>query len=407
MTAKKIRVLVLTSSFPRHKEDWWQRAVLSIYSNMDLKKYDITVLAPSAPGAKSSETLEGIKVKRFTYFFPPSLQILTSGEGVLYTSKKRKLLGAIQVVTFVLAELLSTLRLMASGNYDLIHANWIIPQGLVAIIAKFMFRKPVVITVHGTDIFAVKKTNFIKGFILKYCDICTANSSATYEEVLKVYPKTNAAIVHMGVDIKEFDKKNKDLDWKKQFGNNSKIILGVGRLIKWKGFEYLVRALPRVLKKFPETSLLIVGKGPEEGNLRELAKHLGVDKNMQLLGSLGPGMLPTVYASADVVVSPSITIPETGEREGQGNVVLEARASGTPVVASRSGGLVDSVDGKTNGLLFEEKDYKALARNIISIFSDNTLREKLSKNGLELIREKYPWKKTSARFGKIYEDLAN
>src|SRR3989344_758054 len=110
---KKIKVLVLTSSFPRHKTDWWQQAVLSIYSNMNLRKHDITVIAPSAPGAKSSEIIQGIKVKRFTYFYPSSQQILTSGEGVLYTSGKRKILGKIQVVTFILAELLLTLKTLS------------------------------------------------------------------------------------------------------------------------------------------------------------------------------------------------------------------------------------------------------------------------------------------------------
>src|SRR2546430_1823508 len=100
----KTKILVLTSSFPRSKTDWWQQAILSIYSNMDLKKYDITVIAPSAPGAKASEKIQGVNVKRFTYFYPASMQLLTSGEGVLYTSNKRKIIGEIQVMMFILAE---------------------------------------------------------------------------------------------------------------------------------------------------------------------------------------------------------------------------------------------------------------------------------------------------------------
>lgn len=407
MSFCKTKVLVLTSSFPRHKTDWWQQAVLSIYSNMDLKKYHITVLAPSAPGAKISEKLKGVNVKRFIYFYPPSLQLLTSGEGVLYTSGKNRFLGKIQVITFILAEFILIMSTLARENFDVIHANWILPQGLIAVLAKFVFRKPVVVTVHGTDIFALKKFNFLKAFVLKHCDLCTANSSSTFEAVLKVYPKTNAKIVHMGVDVNIFGPNKRDDKFRHEFGGNPKIILGVGRLIKWKGFEYLVRALPFVLAKYPQAKLVIIGKGPEEENLKVLAKKLTleIDKNVFFLGSVTPDRLTHIYASCDVVVSPSITVAETGEKEGQGNVALEAMASGTPVVASRSGGLVDAIDGKSTGLLFEEKDFRQLAKNIIHIFSSEKVRKSLSKNGLELIRQKYPWKVTGLKFCELYEDL--
>lgn len=409
MRSQKVKVLVLTSSFPRYKTDWWQQAVLSIYSNMDLKKYDITVIAPSAPGAKRSEKIKGINVKRFTYFYPPSLQLLTSGEGILYTSRKKKFLGKIQIITFLLAEFFSVLKTLARSDYDIIHANWILPQGLIAVIAKFIFKKPVVVTVHGTDIFALKNFNFLKAFILKHNDLCTANSSATYEEVLKVYPKTRAEIVHMGVDIRMFNPNKKDINWKREFGNNSKIILGVGRLIKWKGFEYLVKSLPYVLAKFSRAKLIIVGSGPEEENLKGLARRLNleIDKNIFFLGHIGPDRLSCIYASSDIVVLPSITVARTGEKEGQGNIVLEAMASGTPVVASRSGGIVDMIDGKSTGLLFEEKDFRQLAKNIISVFSNGELRKSLSKNGLKLVREKYPWKNTSSIFEELYESLTS
>lgn len=406
---KKIKVLVLTSSFPRYKTDWWQQAVLSIYSNMDLRKYRITVLAPGAPGAKTSEKMSGIYVRRFTYFYPPSMQILTSGEGVLYTSKKSRILGKIQMLTFILAEFFATISTFAKDNFDIIHANWILPQGLVAIIAKFIFKKPVIVTVHGTDIFALKKFNFLKRFVLKHCDVCTVNSSATHEAAYRIYPSDKIKIVHMGVDLENFDPSRRDETYRSEFGSNPKIILSVGRLIKWKGFEYLVRAFPSVIARFSQAKLVIIGKGPEEEYLRALVKRLKlqIDKNVFFPGTVSPDRLPYIYASSDVVVSPSITITLTGEKEGQGNVALEARASGTPVIASRSGGLVDTVDGNTNGLLFEEKDYKELAKKIISIFSNEELRKSLSKNGLRLVREKYPWRKTSEKFEQLYESIVH
>lgn len=403
---KKIKVLVLTSSFPRYKNDWWQQAILSIYSNMNLKKYSITVIAPSAPGAKNKENIGGIKVRRFMYFYPSKLQVLTTGEGVLYTSRK-KIIGRIQVLTFVLVEFLTVFKTLLKEDFDIIHANWILPQGLIAVFVKFLFRKPVIVTVHGTDIFAIKKFDFIKAFILDHIDLCTANSSATFKAAYEISPRAKIQIVPIGVDIKMFHPQKKDSDWKRSFGKNVKIILGVGRLIKWKGFEYLIKALPRVLSEFPETKLIILGRGPEEENLKKLVDklHLQLGKDVFFPEHVGAGRLPYIYASSDLVVSPSITIPSTGEKEGLGNVALEARASGTPVIASKSGGLVDTIDGKSNGLLFRERDYKGLSKQIINVFSDKKLERRLSVNGLKLVRSKYSWKIISKRFEKIYEEI--
>ncbi|OGE16785.1 hypothetical protein A3F00_02460 [Candidatus Daviesbacteria bacterium RIFCSPHIGHO2_12_FULL_37_11] len=407
MKTRKTRVLVLTSSFPRYKNDWWQQAILSIYSNMDKDNYDITVIAPSSPGAKSSEDIEEVHVKRFKYFFPSSLQLLTSGEGVLYSSRKNKFLGKVQIITFVLAETLLVIKTLAKNDFDIIHANWIIPQGIVAIIAKFFFKKPVIITIHGTDIFSLKKFDFLKALSLKYCDICTTNSSATYKAANKIYPSEEIKIIPMGVDVNLFDPKKKDVFWKKEFGENARIILGVGRLIKWKGFEYLVRSFPFVLNKFPEAKLIIIGKGPEEENLKKLALKLNlkIGKNIFFPDHFSANKLPGIYAASDVVVSPSITDFQTGEKEGQGNVVLEARASGVPVIASRSGGLIDTIDGTSTGLLFEERNYKELSEKIIYLLSDKKIWRKFSENGLKYVRKNYSWKKVSKRFGELYEEI--
>ena len=405
---RKIKVLVLTSSFPRYKKDWWQQAILNFYKNLDKRKYDVTVIGPSAPGAKANERLFGVNVKRFVYFYPPSLQRLTTGEGVLY-SGRRGLLNKIQIFTFVLTEFFSTFFTLVKGNFDIIHAQWIFPQGAVAIILKFIFRKPVIVTGHGVDVFGLKKINFIKTFILKHADACTVNSRATFDAAYRLSPSSKIKIIPPGVDLNLFRKTKLDKRWRKKFGDNPKIILGVGRLIKWKGFEYLVKSLPYVLVKFPQAKLMIVGSGPEEKNLKRLVQELNleIDKNVFFPGHIASDRLPYIYASSDIFVSPSITLTSTGEKEGLGNVILEALASGVPVVASRSGGIIDLIDGYSTGFLFKEKDYRELAKKIVYVLSNKAVRERLSKNGLKLVTENYAWKKISRKLGQLYEKIIN
>ena len=402
---RKIRVLVLTSSFPRYKNDWWQQAIYNFYKYLDKDKFKVTVIAPSAPGAKSYENFDGVEIKRFIYFFPSKFQRLTTGEGVIYTAKKG-LLNKFQILTFVCAEMLLTSITLIKGNYDVIHAQWIFPQGLIAIIFKFIFRKPVVVTGHGVDIFGLKKINFIKAFILKYSDACTVNSKATFDAAYKISPTTRIEIIPPGVDRILFRKNKFDKNWRNNFGNNPKIILAVGRFIKWKGFEYIIKSLPIILEKFPNTKVFLVGSGPEEESLKNLIKELNleIDKHVFFPGPIKPDKLAFIYPSSDVLVSSSITLPN-GEKEGLGNVILEALASGTPVIATRSGGIVDIIDGHSTGLLFEERNYKELAEKIISVLSEKKLREKLSQGGLKFVKEKYDWKKICKELGNLYEKI--
>lgn len=402
MSLKKIKVLVITSSFPRNKDDWWQQAILYFYKYLD-KKFKITVIAPSAPGAKSSENLFNIEVKRFTYFYPKSLQRLTTGEGILY-SGKRGVLNRIQVLTFVLSEFVYTFYIMLKRDFDIIHAQWIFPQGLLGVFGKFIFKKPLIVTGHGVDIFGLKKINIIKKFILNSADICTVNSRATFDEAKEIAPGANVKIIPPGVDLKVFNKRNNDEDWRKKYGDNPKIILGVGRLIRWKGFEYLIKALPLVLRKFPDSKVIIIGSGPEEETLKMLVKKLKIEKKVFFIGHVSTSELSSAYASADVFVSPSITY-STGEREGLGNVILEALASGVPVIASRSGGIVDLIDGRSTGLLFEEKNIKNIAKKISFLLSNKMERDNFSKNGLNFVKKNYSWEKIDKDLGDLYESI--
>ena len=134
-------------------------------------------------------------------------------------------------------------------------------------------------------------------------------------------------------------------------------------------------------------------------------KKLKLNKNVFFLGHTNPEKLTQIYASSDILVSSSITLTSTGEKEGLGNVILEALASGTPVIATRSGGIVDIIDGHSTGLLFEERNYKELAEKIISVLSEKKLNEKLSRDGLKFVKNKYDWKKICKELGDLYEEI--
>lgn len=400
MNEKKVKILVLTSSFPRNTHDWWAQFILNIYKFMDKQQFEITILAPHAPGSKFTEEIEGVKIVRFPYFFPFSLQKLTSGSGILHSSREN-LFARLQIFSFILSELIFSIYLMLKHKFDLIHSHWVLPQGFIAVICKYLFNRPVVVTVHGSDVFALQKFTFFKRFSLKNSDMCTTNSSATQRKVKELNSETKIRLIPMGVDTSNFLPKIKKEKTRK------KLLLAVGRLIRCKGFDYAIRAMPRIINQFPDSKLLIIGRGPEEANLRWITEKVGLRVGEQVVfkGALPHSELSLLYRSGDICFVPSITDPNSGEKEAQSLIVLEALASGLSVVASDSGGIKDVVEDSVTGLLTREKDYNDIAEKSIFLLKDKDLQRRMIENGLKIVREKYSWTKIAEKFEDIYKEV--
>jgi len=152
-------------------------------------------------------------------------------------------------------------------------------------------------------------------------------------------------------------------------------IVFVGRLRKYKGAQHAIRALPLVKRSVPTARLSIVGDGPYRMDLERLARALGVADAVRFLGAVSNPEKVAALNAAQVAVCPS-------PKEGWGLTVIEANACGTPVVASRSPGLAESVrDGET-GLLTPHGDHAALASAVVRLLSDSALRLRMSDAAL-------------------------
>lgn len=398
----KIKILVVTSSFPREKTDWWGQFILKIYEHLPAKKYSITVLAPHAPGAKLQENIGDIKVFRFPYFYPLSFQLLTTGSGVLHSRKK--ILAKIQIFTFLMSEFLFFFYLVSRERFDVMHAHWLLPQGFFGVLLNKIFRIPLVVTIHGSDIFALQKLNAIKYFTLRNSTVSTANSTVTQSAACTVCPKVTPLLIPEGVDLKLFNPKKRNFQWREKMNNNNQLILAVGRLIEWKGFKYLIKAMPKIRMVFPKAKLIIVGSGPEEGNLIQMVHRLKLDGKVIFLGNASHDKLSIMFASSDIFVSPSITNNKSGEKEALGIVIIEAIASGIPVVASNSGGIRDIVDGYSTGYLAREKDVDDIAGKVITLLSHSEVAKKMTENGLVYVKKRYSWDIIAKKYAKAYAD---
>jgi len=171
------------------------------------------------------------------------------------------------------------------------------------------------------------------------------------------------------------------------------VILAVGRLVPRKGHQILVRAMPRVLERYPNAVLVIAGQGPSIYAITQEAWRHGIRNQVRLLEGLSDEEISGLYQVCDVFALPTSEAPSShhGQVEGFGLVFIEAGAHGKPVVAGRSGGVVDAVrDGET-GLLVEPNDPDALAGAILSLLDHPDHARELGENGRRRAETELNW----------------
>jgi len=176
-----------------------------------------------------------------------------------------------------------------------------------------------------------------------------------------------------------------------------KILLSVSRLVKRKGHDVVIKALPRVRSVVPRILYLVVGVGPEERNLRRLVSEVGVEDCVAFLNAVPDEELLHLYNLSDVFIMVSREIEDEGQVEGFGIVYLEANACGKPVIGGRSGGVEDAILNGATGLLVEPLDSGEIAQAIIKLFTDPDYAEELGKNGRRRVEEELNWKMTGRK----------
>jgi glycosyltransferase involved in cell wall biosynthesis len=361
------------------------------------KGHEVHVLAPYT-GGETKYMLEGVHVERFHYFYPRRFEKL-SGRAGMIDNVKEGFLVKIQVLTFLFFNVFFSLRKLK--NIDIIHVQWPIPNGLGVLLLKKIYGTPYINTIHGEEVHLSKRYHmlFALRWLVNNSSKTITNSTATRKFCLEAgLNEDKIDVIPFGVDIEFF----RPLDVCK----DEKIfqILSVGYLIERKGFEYLIKAMPHVLKKHKNARLKIVGYGPLESELKEVIYELNLGDEVEIVKNVSDEELLMIYNSSDLFVLPSI-VDSQGNTEGLGVVLLEAMACGLPVVGSNVGGIPEIINDMKSGLLVQEKDILGLSKSIFLIINDKELREKLAYSSLKIVENKFNWKYVSKRYVNVYNKV--
>jgi glycosyltransferase involved in cell wall biosynthesis len=393
-----VKVLILTSSFPFHKGDHHSNFIFYQALGQVKRGNEVHVVCPHHPGMEFLEDMEGITVHRFPYFYPYNLQRLSPESG-MYSGLHHSILGWFQLPFYFISEWYHADRIIRRYNIDIIHSHWIVPQGLVGFICRKIRHKAHVVSSHVTDAQIFCRWGMLKPgmrMILSGTDLLTTNSSFTKGVLENLLPlPCPCVVIPMGVVPPE--------------GMGDRIpatdaprILFVGRLIRWKGVDTLIRAMAQVIREKPGAILSIVGDGEERANLEHLVHDLGISDHVRFLGRVNNEQLSSLYANASVFVLPSRSYQGL-VMEGLGVVLLEAMAHGVPVIGSDIGGIPDIIKDGSNGFLFPSEDEKKLATKIVTVLSDKVIADRFQQAGCETVRTRFSWEEISRQFSGVYE----
>ncbi len=277
-------------------------------------------------------------------------------------------------------------------KYDLCHAWFGWPSGFFGYLNRK--KMPYVVSLRGSDVpgfnprFKILDKvlfNWLSRKIWQKAGYVTANSDGLRELAHKTW-KGDIKIIYNGVDTVEFfpdKKKHKEI-----------ILLCVARLIKRKGIVYLIKAMPKLLSKNKKTKLIIIGDGPEKEYLENMSIDLKIEKSVQSIGKIEHGSLAKIYQRADIFLLPSL-------HEGMSNTILEAMASGLPIITTDTGGTKELIKG--NGIIVKQENSIEIADAVIKLF-DIKKREEFGAKS-RVIAETLSWQNMSKKYVELYKKV--
>jgi len=343
---------------------------------------DVLVIAPDGPGAREFDAGLDFNVYRM-----PSLRS--------------------RYLRFLVTSLYALLTVIRHRRVDCLYSTLWRNSGLPAWLVSKVTGVPYFQAVHGTE---VMRANLGPG--LRWLFALTAGRArklialGEYEGVLLGrlgIPQDRVIVVPEGVDPEEYlaDRvPDRGKTIRRKYGlDGRKVILTVGRLVRRKGHDMVIRALPQVLETVPEVVYLIVGRGSEQDDLRQLAEEMGVQDKVIFAGFVPDEELLAYYELCDAFIM--MSREEQDDVEGFGIVFVEANACGKPVIGGRSGGVSHAIQDGITGVLVDPCDVGAIRSALVEVLTNHEFAARLGGNGRRRVEQELNYAVIARRIREV------
>ncbi len=307
--------------------------------------------------------------------------------------------------------------------FDIIHANLpLVPNFAIPDVSA----KALVSTVHSTwkgEVEAIKheglrRLNTNEKFMLEFnyllkssekklmkrSDALIGVSMYTKKELTEFYniEEDKIHVIYNGVDVDKFRPNNMKAHLRRELGfeQKEKVILFVGRLYQRKGLDTLLESVPKVIQRVKDAKFIISGEGFKQikEKLLRLTKKLDIERYVSFAGYFPDDKLPDLYAASDIFVLPALY-------ENFPFAILEAQATGLPVVSTIVGGIPEIISNKENGLLVEPSNREQITQALLFLLENQEFAERLGRNARRLVEKKYAWPIVTGQLVDLYRSI--
>lgn len=291
-------------------------------------------------------------------------------------------------------------------HVNLIHVGRCLPEGVIALGAKWWFNLPFVCYIHGEDISTAldsREHTMLVRRVLNNATFLIANSHNTAAMLRETWgiDRDKIHVLHPGVDTNYFSPATPDsvirasLRW-----TNRRVVLTVGRLQRRKGHDMMIRALPIIRRVVPDVLYAIAGDGAERDRLQQLAREEDVTDYVQFLGEISDEQLLQCYRQCNLFALPNRQ--DGTDIEGFGMVLLEAQACGKAVLAGDSGGTAETMQVNQTGRIVDCTQPQSLADAVSELLLDDKRRNEMGQEAREWVVDQFDWDSLSRRAERLF-----
>lgn len=385
-----MRILMLSWEYPPRSIGGLAQHVYDLTAAQSKLGADLHLITVGDKNAPEYEVIGGIKVYRIITY-PVSSLDFTQWVPQMNIALMEKAIAVLNQI----------------GNFHLIHNHdWLTAYAAVAL--KNAYKIPMVSTIHATEFgrnlgLHNELQRHISGverwlsFESLKVICCSHHMNNEIKHVFQV-PEDKLRIIYNGVNASNFVSHDKAYKREIFADPGEKIIFTVGRLVREKGFQVLLEAVPIILKYLPNTKFVIAGKGPYEKELKEQVSRMGIEDHVYFAGYIDDGLRNALYKWASVAVIPSLYEPF-------GIVALEAMAAQTPLVVSDTGGLSEIVNHGVDGLKAKPGDSNSLSGMIFQLLKNPGLADQMQKQAYLKVKREYSWQEIAKETREVYLEI--
>lgn len=386
-----MRILMLSWEYPPVSHGGLARHVQDLSEALVRKGIEVFVVTQGSAELPADEIINGVRVLRT---IPVAVTTNNFVEDILQ-------------LNFQLLERALVLFRELDNNLDIIHGHdWLVFWA--SKVLKHSFTTPLIYTIHATEFGRnqgiyndmqryINDLEWYASFEAWKLIVCSQYMNNEVRNLFQV-PEDKAVVIGNGVNEENYRGDSSPAYRDFYASPDEDIVFYVGRIVREKGIQVLIQAIPEILKTNPKTKFVIAGKGPYLDNLRSLAEYLGVAERVYFTGFISDRERNNLYRIADVAVFPSLYEPF-------GIVALEAMVTRTPVIVSEVGGLAEFVRDGENGLTVKPNDPQQLAEKIRFLLNNKERAREMASRAYEIVKRDFTWDEIANKTLAVYEEV--